>query len=94
VVRYVGADALTDLLSGAGGGGLSSLKATGTVYNLRALQQFPGRHVAARTGAVIGKASFGNVWLKNQNGVFMELRARRTGLTLSTGVDGIVITMK
>lgn len=79
---------------GVGGVGVSSVKASGTVYNLRALQYFPGRYVSLRTGLVVGNKGFGKVWLKNSNGVVMELRAIRKGLMLSTGLDGMVITFK
>ena len=34
------------------------------------------------------------MWLKNENGVFMELAAKRKGLMLSLGADGVVIAMR
>ena len=79
---------------GVGGAGISSVKASGTVYNLPAPRYFAGRYVSLRTGLVVGDKGFGKVWLKNSNGVVMELKARRKGLMLSTGLDGFVVTLK
>ncbi|GLS21682.1 hypothetical protein GCM10007874_46990 [Labrys miyagiensis] len=79
---------------GLGGLGASSLTASGTVYNLSALHNFPGRYIAARTGLVVLDKSAGKVWLKNQHGVYIALRAKRKGLMLSTGLDRVVISMK
>jgi len=79
---------------GIGGLGASSLTASGTVYNLSSLRNFPGRYVAARTGLVVLDKSLGKIWLKNEQGVYIALRAKRKGLMLSTGLDGVVITMK
>ena len=79
---------------GVGGVGISSVKASGTVYNLPAPRYFAGRYVSLRTGMVIGNKGFGKVWLKNTNGVVTELRAQRKGLMLSTGLDGLVVTLE
>jgi hypothetical protein len=79
---------------GIGGVGISSIKARGTVYNLGAVRNFPGQYVALRTGGVLINKSIGKLWLKNSNGVVMELKVQRKGLMLSTGVDGVVVTMK
>jgi hypothetical protein len=79
---------------GLGGLGASSLTASGTVYNLKSARYFAGKYFALRTGAVVGNKSFGRVRLKNQNGVYMDLTARRKGLMLSTGLDGMVVTLK
>jgi len=79
---------------GIGGMGASSLTASGTVYNLKGQRYFAGKYISLRTGAVVGNKSFGRIRLGNQNGVIMDLRAKRKGLMLSTGLDGMVITMK
>ena len=79
---------------GVGGIGASSVQARGIVYDLASVEKFPGTYIAARAGAVIGNRSAGKMWLKNENGVFMELAAKRKGLMLSLGADGVVITMK
>jgi hypothetical protein len=79
---------------GLGGTGFASIKATGTVYNLKSRRQFAGRYTATRTGFVVGKTSRGKMWLKNSNGVYMDLSVERNGLMLTFGVDDLTITMK
>ena len=79
---------------GIGGIGLSKITATGNVYNLRHLAYFPGAYLQGRYGAVIGDVSAGKLWLKNTNGVVLELKAERQGLALSLGGDAIYIDLK
>lgn len=79
---------------GVGGFGISKITATGNVYNLSDLAYFPGAYVQARYGAVIGDKSTGKLWLRNSNGVVLELRAEREGLALSLGGDAIYIDLK
>jgi hypothetical protein len=79
---------------GVGGIGLSTIEATGEVYNLRDLGQFPGTYGQARYGFAIGTASGGDLWLQNEAGVIMHLKAKRTGLMLSLGGDAVVISMR
>jgi hypothetical protein len=79
---------------GVGGIGLSTIEATGVVYNLRDLAQFPGTYGQARYGFAIGTSSGGDLWLQNEAGVIMHLKAKRTGLMLSLGGDAVVISMR
>jgi hypothetical protein len=79
---------------GIGGIGASTLTATGDVYNLAELSQFPGTYVQGRYGFAFGDKSGGDLWLKNDNGVVLDLRAKRTGLMLSLGGDAVVISFK
>ena len=79
---------------GIGGIGASTIDAQGDVYNLTNVAQFPGAYAQGRYGFVIGRTSAGDLWLQNESGVVMHLRAKRTGLMLSLGGDAIVITMK
>jgi hypothetical protein len=79
---------------GVGGFGLSTVDATGEVYNLRELGQFPGTYGQARYGFAIGTASAGDLWLQNESGVILHLQAKRTGLILSLGGDAVVISMR
>jgi hypothetical protein len=79
---------------GVGGLGLSTINATGEVYNLRELGQFPGTYGQARYGFAIGTASGGDLWLQNELGVIMHLKAKREGLMLSLGGDAVVISMR
>ena len=80
--------------AGVGGIGLSTIDATGEVYNLGALGQFPGTYGQARYGFAIGTASAGDLWLQNEASVIMHLKAKREGLMLSLGGDAVVISMR
>ena len=64
------------------------------VYNLRDLGQFPGTYGQARYGFAIGTASAGDLWMQNESGVIMHLKAKRAGLMLSLGGDAVVISMR
>lgn len=79
---------------GVGGFGISKMEATGDVYNLRELSQFPGAYGAARYGAAFGDKGGGELWLENPHGVIMSLKARREGLAVSLGADAMVIELK
>jgi hypothetical protein len=78
---------------GVGGIGASTISAAGEVYKLPSLAQFPGAYAQARYGFAIGTMSGGDLWLQNENGVILHLRAKREGLMLSLGGDAIVISM-
>jgi hypothetical protein len=79
---------------GVGGFGISKMEATGEVYNLKELRQFPGAYGAARYGAAFGDHGGGELWLQNPQGVIMNLKARREGLAVSLGADAMVIAFK
>jgi hypothetical protein len=78
---------------GVGGIGLSTIDATGEVYNLPGIAQFPGTYGQARYGFAIGASSAGDLWMQNELGVILHLKAKRTGLILSLGGDAVVISM-
>ena len=78
---------------GVGGIGLSTIDATGEVYNLRELALFPGTYGQARYGFAIGSASAGDLWMQNELGVILHLKAKRTGLILSLGGDAVVVSL-
>ena len=80
--------------AGIGGIGVSTLDARGEVYNLRDIAQFAGAYGQARYGFALGSTSGGDLWLENETGVIMHLRARREGLMLSLGGDAMVISMR
>jgi hypothetical protein len=79
---------------GVGGFGLSTIDATGEVYNLSDIGQFPGTYGQARYGFAVGTASAGDLWMQNESGVIMRLKAKRTGLMLSLGGDAVLISMR
>jgi hypothetical protein len=79
---------------GVGGLGVSKLEAYGNVFRLTKLSDFPGAYGAARAGAVAGDAQLeGGLWMENPTGVQIHLVPRRSGLALSLGADGVVITL-
>jgi hypothetical protein len=78
---------------GVGGIGASTIDATGEVYHLTSLSEFPGSYVQGRYGFAFGTESKGDLWLKNDAGVVLHLHAKRTGLMLSLGGDVVLITM-
>ena len=79
---------------GIGGFGVSEIKATGEVYNLRDLRFFPGAYAQARYGLAVGEMSTGELWLENSNGVVLKLKAEREGLALSLGADAVYINFE
>jgi hypothetical protein len=80
--------------AGIGGIGVSEIEASGDVYNLPDVALFPGAYGEARYGFALGERSAGELWLQNEAGVIMRLRARREGLMLSLGGDAVVISMR
>ena len=78
---------------GIGGIGVSTLDASGSVYNLRRLQDFEGVYGQARVGWAVGEHGKGDMWLQSSNGVYLHLKARRQGLALSLGADGMVVRL-
>jgi hypothetical protein len=76
---------------GIGGFGISTMKATGTVYNLNDVNQFAGTYIQGRYGFAAGTSGSGDLWLKNDAGVVMELKTERQGLALSLGGDAVYI---
>jgi hypothetical protein len=79
---------------GIGGIGASTINAQGEVYGLKKVSDFPGAYAQGRYGFVIGNKSAGDLWLQNDKGVIMHLKAKRTGLMLSLGGDAVVISMQ
>ena len=78
---------------GIGGIGISTIDAIGTVYNLYRLEDFNGVYGQAQTGWAIGQQGKGQMWLQNSHGVYLQLQARRQGLALSLGANGMVIQL-
>ncbi len=81
--------------AGVGGVGMARVRASGDVFNLRDVSQFPGVYAQARTGIVTPGAQMGGIlWLQNTSGVQLRLRPRRTGLAAQVGADGVLIEMR
>jgi hypothetical protein len=66
-------------------GAISTLQASGEVYRLRDVSQFPGAWIQGTGSLAITTKANGELWLENRNGVVMRLSAAQAGLTFSTG---------
>ncbi|HUJ47244.1 MAG TPA: hypothetical protein VLV55_08945 [Rhizomicrobium sp.] len=78
---------------GVGGIGVQRLQANGTVYNLVSAERFPGMYRQFRTGIALGNAQ-GRLWLRNADGVVLELSGTGKGVGLSLGADAVNISYK
>ncbi|MBE9538001.1 MAG: hypothetical protein IMF06_02910 [Proteobacteria bacterium] len=76
---------------GLGGFGASVVEAKGVVYNLPSRDAFPGTYGNARLGMTAGESGGGKLWLRNPDGVVIELESEMRGLALAGGVDGLII---
>ncbi len=77
---------------GAGEGGGAKINATGPVYNLKDFGLFAGPYEEASAGAVAGdKSASTAIWLRNTNGVVLELHGKATGFAVMGGAQGILI---
>lgn len=77
---------------GAGAGGGAKISATGTVYNLKEIGLFAGVYSEASIGAVAGKEGATTAtWLRNTNGVILELHGKTSGLAVTGGANGVLV---
>jgi len=76
---------------GIGGFGVQTMTATGNVYHLKDVSQFDGAYAQGRAGITLGSADNGGLWLQNEDGVVIQLKAKREGLALGVGGDAIYI---
>jgi len=77
---------------GAGGYGVDKLSATGEVYHLKDIADFPGGYSELRGGIVLGKG-VGGLYIRNDKGVVIKLKTHAEGVALSIGVQGLTIQM-
>ena len=77
----------------AGDVGATKVEASGSVYNLKNLDDFNGNYTAAGAGmAVAGGASA--VAMKNQNGVKINLVSTTQGVKVTLGAGGVDLKLK
>jgi len=74
-------------------GAVAHLEASGEVYGLRDIFQFPGAYVQGTGALAVSATNAGEIWLANNHGVIMRLNAYQAGLTLSTGRYQIFIQL-
>jgi len=73
--------------------GVSKMSATGEVYDLKDIAQFPGTYTELDASVALG-GGMGGLHLKNEKGVIMHLESRTEGLQLNLGVSGVTVTME
>jgi hypothetical protein len=73
--------------------GVSKMSATGEVYDLKKISQFPGTYTKLDASVALG-GGVGGLHLKNENGVIMRLESRTKGLQLNLGMSGVTVTME
>jgi hypothetical protein len=78
---------------GGGGSAAESISATGQVYNLSALDDFPGKYTSLRKGITVGKGGF-TALLKSDRGVQIYLEGEATGVGSSMGMSSVEIELK
>ena len=73
--------------------GVTRANATGSVYHLKRLEDFPGTYAAVGAGAAVGGG--GSVAsMQNQNGVVIKAKSTSQGVKLKLGVDGVTMSLK
>jgi hypothetical protein len=73
--------------------GVSSISATGNVYHLNKVSDFPGTFSAAGAGIAVG-AGVGAATMENQYGVVMSLTSTKAGLKLKLAPEGLKVQLK
>jgi hypothetical protein len=73
--------------------GISTIKATGDVYNMKTAADLAGNYAVATAGAALIKGPAGLV-MRNEKGVVINLKASQTGVQFSLGAEGLIISMK
>jgi len=77
---------------GAGGAGGQKVNATGKVYNLNRLADFPGTYQGVSSGLTLIEGKM-HAKLKNGNGVVMYIAGDTEGVASSIGVQAYQITL-
>jgi len=83
----------TAMAVGAGGTGAQKVSATGEVYNLNSLADFPGTYTGVRSGFTVAKGKQ-RVKLTNDKGVVIYGEGVTVGLASSTGAFKVIIELK
>lgn len=94
MLRYNGQDHdFTVVSAGAGGTGAQKVTATGQVYNLNRLADFPGTYTGVRSGFTLIQGKM-HEKLTNEKGTVIYITGHTKGLASTTGADKVVITLK
>lgn len=73
-------------------GGVGEIRMSGEVYNLKQLQDFAGTYTESVAGlsAIVGT---GGVWIQNEKGVKMHLKAEATGVGIDISVGTVEVKL-
>src|SRR5215469_13580498 len=75
------------------GGGVEKITASGPVYKLASVTEFPGRYTQSTGKAGFSSSGSSDLWLENSTGVIMHLEGTSSGAMLTLGKDEIFIRM-
>ena len=75
------------------GGGVEKISASGPVYKLASVIDFPGRYTPSTGKAGFSSSGSSDLWLENSAGVIMHLQGTSSGAMLTLGKDEIFIRM-
>src|SRR5499427_2801253 len=75
------------------GGGVEKIRASGPVYKLASVSEFPGRYTQSTGNAGFSSSGSSDLWLENSAGVIMHLQGSSSGAMLTLGKDEIFIRM-
>jgi len=75
------------------GGGVSKISASGPVYKLASVADFPGRYTQSTGKAGLSTSGSSDLRLENSAGVTMHLQGTSSGAMLTLGKDEIFIRM-
>ena len=78
---------------GSPGGGVSKISASGPVYKLASVTDFPGRYTQSTGKAGLSSSGSSDLWLENNAGVIMHLQGSSSGAMLTLGRDEIFVRM-
>ena len=73
-----------------GGVGYTKSTATGDVYFMEKVEDFPGTYSAVTIGAAVGAGAGGSQY-ENQKGVFVKVRSKTEGLALNLGLGAVTV---
>jgi hypothetical protein len=73
--------------------GVARVTATGQVYGLRRLEDFNGTYQGVTLGIAVGGGS-GFVAMRNENGVYITMRAGQQGVRLSLATNGTQLRLE
>ena len=78
---------------GGPGGGVEKISASGPVYKLVSVGDFPGRYTQSTGKAGLSSSGGSDLWLENNACVIMHLEGTSTGAMLTLGKDEIIVRM-